>query len=84
LYTCVAGGFSRGRATVRTETGADALPSVAVVSPQRSAPSQKLSCREMFKPFISAPIYSRTNGYLRRWYADIGAHVKKGQLLAEN
>jgi len=35
------------------------------------------------QPFISAPIYARTNGYLRRWYADIGAHVKKGQLLAE-
>src|SRR4029077_2729010 len=31
----------------------------------------------------SSPIYSRTNGYLRRWHADIGARVKKGQLLAE-
>jgi RND family efflux transporter MFP subunit len=33
--------------------------------------------------FTSAPIYARTNGYLKRWYVDIGAHVKKGQLLAE-
>jgi len=34
------------------------------------------------QPFISSPIYARTNGYLRKWYFDIGAHVKKGQLLA--
>jgi RND family efflux transporter MFP subunit len=34
------------------------------------------------QPFITSPIYARTNGYLRKWYFDIGAHVKKGQLLA--
>ena len=33
--------------------------------------------------FTNAPIYARTSGYLKRWYFDIGAHVKKGQLLAE-
>ena len=73
----------RAAATVRTETAQMALPSVAVVSPQRSAPSQEIVLPGNVQPFISAPIYSRTNGYLRRWYADIGAHVKKGQLLAE-
>jgi len=74
---------ARVAATVRTETAQMALPSVAVVSPQRSAPSQEIVLPGNVQPFISAPIYSRTNGYLRRWYADIGAHVKKGQLLAE-
>jgi RND family efflux transporter MFP subunit len=73
----------RAAATVRTETAQMALPSVAVVSPQRSAPSQEIVLPGNVQPYISAPIYSRTNGYLRRWYADIGAHVKKGQLLAE-
>jgi len=34
------------------------------------------------EPFISSPIYARTNGYLKNWYVDIGAHVKAGQLLA--
>ena len=34
------------------------------------------------QPFITSPIYARTNGYLKQWYFDIGAHVKKGQLLA--
>ena len=33
--------------------------------------------------FIDTPIYARTNGYLKRWYVDIGARVKAGQLLAE-
>jgi RND family efflux transporter MFP subunit len=33
--------------------------------------------------FTDAPIYARTNGYVRRWFVDIGAHVKARQLLAE-
>jgi RND family efflux transporter MFP subunit len=73
----------RSAATVRTETAQMAVPSVAVISPQRSAPSQEIVLPGNVQPFISAPIYSRTNGYLRRWHADIGAHVRKGQLLAE-
>src|SRR5260221_9628839 len=32
---------------------------------------------------MAAPIYSRTSGYVKKWYVDIGARVKKGQLLAE-
>jgi RND family efflux transporter MFP subunit len=35
------------------------------------------------QPFNDTPIYARTNGYLKRWYVDIGAHVQQGQLLAE-
>src|SRR6202044_1075499 len=32
--------------------------------------------------FIDTPIFARTNGYLKHWYFDIGAHVEQGQLLA--
>ncbi|RUL77483.1 efflux RND transporter periplasmic adaptor subunit [Dyella choica] len=32
---------------------------------------------------FDTPIYARTSGYLKRWYTDIGAHVKAGDLLAE-
>ena len=32
---------------------------------------------------MDTPIYSRTNGYLKNWYFDIGAHVRKGQLMAQ-
>src|SRR5260370_17775861 len=73
----------RKSATVRADTAQMAVASVSVVSPQRSASSQEIVLPGNVQPFVSAPIYSRTNGYLRRWYADIGAHVRKGQLLAE-
>jgi RND family efflux transporter MFP subunit len=68
--------------TVRAETVQMAVPSVSVVSPQRSAPAQEIVLPGNVQPFISSPIYSRTNGYVKNWYADIGAHVRKGQLLA--
>jgi RND family efflux transporter MFP subunit len=58
------------------------LPSVSVATPERSAQLQEIVLPGNVQPFTSAPIYARTNGYLKTWYADIGAHVKKGQLLA--
>ena len=68
--------------TVRAETAQMAVPSVSVISPQRSAPAQEIVLPGNVQPFISSPIYARTNGYVKNWYADIGAHVRKGQLLA--
>jgi RND family efflux transporter MFP subunit len=35
------------------------------------------------KAYVESPIYARTNGYLKKWYRDIGSHVNKGDLLAE-
>ena len=69
-------------AALRTETVEMAVPTVSVVSPQRVAPSQEIVLPGNVQPYVTAPIYSRTNGYLQAWYFDIGAHVKKGQLLA--
>jgi RND family efflux transporter MFP subunit len=69
-------------AALRTETAEMAVPTVSVVSPQRTAPSQEIVLPGNVQPYITAPIYSRTNGYLQAWYFDIGANVKKGQLLA--
>ena len=68
--------------TLRAETAQAALPAVAVVSPKQTAPAQEIILPGNVQPFITSPIYARTNGYLRKWYFDIGAHVKKGQLLA--
>jgi RND family efflux transporter MFP subunit len=70
-------------ATLRTETNNMAVPVVSVITPQRSAPSQEIVLPANVQPFINSPIFSRTNGYLKAWYFDIGARVKKGQLLAE-
>ena len=59
-----------------------AVPSVSVVNPKRAAPTQEIILPGNIQPFISSPVYARTDGYLRKWYFDIGAHVKAGQLLA--
>ena len=72
----------RHDATVRAETTQMSLPSVSVATPERSAQLQQIVLPGNVQPFTSAPIYARTNGYLKTWYADIGAHVRKGQLLA--
>ncbi len=47
------------------------------------APDQTLALPGQTTAFIDTPIYARTSGYLKRWYFDIGAHVKQGDLLAE-
>ena len=69
-------------ASLRTETADLAVPTVSVVAPKRAAPSQEIVLPGNVQPFITSPVFARTNGYLEHWYFDIGAHVKKGQLLA--
>ncbi|HEX4166385.1 MAG TPA: efflux RND transporter periplasmic adaptor subunit [Bryobacteraceae bacterium] len=73
----------RARQVLSTQTTRNAEPIVAVLRPTRKASGEEVILPGNIQAFIDAPIYARTNGYLRRWYFDIGAHVKKGQLLAE-
>ena len=73
----------RARATLRAETNQLAVPAVIVVQPKRSSPGQEVVLPANVQAFRDAPIYARTNGYLKRWYVDIGGRVKDGQLLAE-
>src|SRR6267142_6514125 len=73
----------KARATLRAETNQLAVPAVVVVQPKRSAPGQEVILPANVQAFKDAPIYARTNGYLKRWYVDIGAHVKAGQVLAQ-
>jgi len=64
------------------ETSEAAIPTVAVVFPKEGAPTDEVVLPGVTQAFIDAPIYARTNGYLVHWYFDIGARVKKDQLLA--
>jgi RND family efflux transporter MFP subunit len=79
------GVLSRSHAAteLRQDTDALATPTVAVIHAQRSAPQQEIVIPGNVQAYSDAPIYARTNGYLQHWYVDIGAHVKKGQLLAD-
>jgi len=72
----------RARTTLSAETARLALPAVSVVSPKQAAPSEEIILPGNVQPFITSPIFARTNGYLRKWYVDIGSHVTEGQLLA--
>jgi RND family efflux transporter MFP subunit len=72
---------AEARLEQRTEQAA--IPTVDVVFPREGAPTQEIVLPGNTQAFIDSPIYARTSGYLKRWYFDIGAHVQKGQLLAE-
>jgi RND family efflux transporter MFP subunit len=80
----VSGIWSRVKAgsALHAETVQAAIPAVSVVSPKRTAAADEIILPGNVQPFITSPIYARTNGYLKKWYFDIGAHVKQGQLLA--
>ena len=73
----------RANAQLAQETQELAVPVVAVIHPKLGAQQQEIVLPGDMQPFIDAPIYARTNGYLKKWYVDIGARVKAGQLLAE-
>jgi RND family efflux transporter MFP subunit len=69
-------------AKLRTVVAETSAASVSVVLPKHAAPAQEIILPGNVQPFISSPIYARIDGYLKKWYFDIGAHVKAGQLLA--
>ena len=73
----------RARQVLHAQTDRTALPDVTVLRPTHATPAQEIILPGNIQAFVDAPIYARTNGYLRRWYFDIGTHVRKGQLLAE-
>ena len=70
-------------AALATETRETAVPIVNIVHPAGNVPDQELLLPGQTVAFSDAPIYARTSGYLKRWTADMGAHVKQGELLAQ-
>jgi len=72
---------SEKRLSVATEEAA--IPSVILVHPVPGSKADDLALPGNVVAFTDTPIYSRTNGYLKKWYFDIGSRVRKGDLLAE-
>jgi RND family efflux transporter MFP subunit len=64
-------------------TKQDATPFVNVVYPTSGSAGTDIQLPGSTQAFTDTPIYARTSGYLKKWYADIGTRVKQGQLLAE-
>ncbi|HEU5231583.1 MAG TPA: efflux RND transporter periplasmic adaptor subunit [Terriglobales bacterium] len=65
------------------ETERLAKPSVAVTTPKQEQAHEELVLPGTIQAYKESPIYARTNGYVLRWYKDIGSQVKKGELLAD-
>ena len=86
ILVCIVvyGIHSRSQADVvlTKENKADSTPEVQVVYAKSSGGGGSLVLPGNTQPYVDTPIYSRTNGYLKKWFFDIGAHVRKGQLMA--
>lgn len=65
------------------ETETLAIPTVAVIHAATEAAQEDLVLPGTMQAYVESPIYARTNGYLRKWYRDIGSRVQKGELLAD-
>jgi len=70
-------------AEVTRWTHEQAIPTVAVIKPREGPAVQRLVLPGTVWAWYEAPIYARVSGYLKNWYFDYGAHVKKGDLLGE-
>jgi RND family efflux transporter MFP subunit len=64
-------------------TNQSAVLTVAITHPKRANEANELVLPGNTQPLMDAPVYARTSGYLRKWYADIGTKVHTGDLLAE-
>ena len=73
----------RARASLGKDAAQAAIPTVVTVTPNRTPLGEELVLPGSVQAYVEAPIYARTNGYLKEWRTDIGTQVTKGQLLAE-
>jgi multidrug efflux system membrane fusion protein len=76
------GRMSHERALAK-ETEIETVPTVAVVNPVSEKPDEELVLPGSLLAYEDSPIYARTNGYLVKWYKDIGSKVTRGELLAK-
>jgi RND family efflux transporter MFP subunit len=82
----IAAGFisrQKAEADLKQKTATAAISTVNVVYPKTGAPTDEIVLPGNTQAFTDAPIFARTNGYVKSWHVDIGTRVKKGQLLAE-
>ncbi len=73
----------RAAAALSLQTETDEILTVATTQPRPDTAASELVLPGNLQADYEAPIYARTSGYLSRWYVDIGARVRKGQLLAD-
>ena len=70
------------RSKLKQDTDALAAPNVIMNPPKQGQTAQEIVLPANIYAYSDASLYARTDGYLSKWYFDIGAHVREGQLLA--
>jgi RND family efflux transporter MFP subunit len=74
---------ARANTALERETMANSIPAVAVTQPKIADGVEEVVLPGNMQAFIDTPIWARASGYLKTWNVDLGARVKKGELLAE-
>jgi RND family efflux transporter MFP subunit len=74
---------AKEQVALSAETARLAVTTISAGYPQPEPRSNELELPGSVQAYTESPIYARTNGYLLRWYKDIGATVTKGELLAD-
>src|ERR1700693_5646071 len=72
-----------GHKALAQQTEQMAVPYVSVIRATPINADSEMVLPGTLKPNVESPLYARTNGYLKKWYKDIGSHVAKGEILAE-
>ncbi|KTD39916.1 efflux RND transporter periplasmic adaptor subunit [Legionella parisiensis] len=68
--------------SLRNETLAAAVPVVRVMTAEQEKGEDKIILPGNVQAWHESPVFARANGYIKKWYVDIGSHVKQGDLLA--
>jgi membrane fusion protein, multidrug efflux system len=86
LVSAVYGIMTRSATTEKLQQKANqafAEMTVSVVTPERAPAMVSLDLPGQTQAYIQAPVFAQTTGYVKKWNFDIGAHVRKGDVLAE-
>jgi membrane fusion protein, multidrug efflux system len=75
-------GRSHSNKVLAANTQASIATPVDVIQANQGEASDEIALPATLQAYDESPVYARTSGYIRKWYVDIGQHVKSGQLLA--
>jgi len=87
IILCLAAWGIVSRLSAREALGATsarlATLTVRTIKPKADSTAEQLVLPGSVRAYNEAQIFARTNGYLKRWYTDIGTRVNEGQVMAE-
>ena len=75
-------GCGQATAVKADHTPGPAVTRVEVVKPERATIRRSTEQPGQIEAYEVTPIYAKVSGYVQKWNVDIGAKVKKGQVLA--